>query len=56
MTISRYSVIRYVPDPLREEHINIGVIVVAEDGSFADCRFLSNWEKAKKFGGRTLAS
>jgi hypothetical protein len=54
MTVSRYSVIRYVPDPLREEHVNIGVVVVSEDGSFADCRLLSNWEKARKFGGRDV--
>jgi Protein of unknown function (DUF3037) len=34
-----FSVVRYVPDPIRDEAKNIGVLVVAPDASFAGSRF-----------------
>jgi hypothetical protein len=34
-----FSVVRYVPDPIRDEARNIGVLVVAPDASFAGARF-----------------
>src|SRR6266849_536474 len=56
MTIAlNYSVIRYVPDPRREEFVNVGLIVAAEDNSFADCRFTPDWRRARRFGVENLA-
>ena len=43
MTISHYAVVRYLPDPLREEFINIGVVVISEESGIAQCRFTSDW-------------
>lgn len=34
-----YTVVRWVPDPLREEAKNLGVILVCEDLNFVDTRF-----------------
>src|SRR6266849_4724949 len=34
-----YSVVRYVPDPIRDEARNIGVLVVSPDASFAGSKF-----------------
>lgn len=55
MTVSRYSIVRYVPDPLREERVNVGVALVAEDGSFARCRFLHNWSRVRGFGAEDIS-
>jgi hypothetical protein len=46
--ISRYSVIQYVPKPLADERINIGI--VAWDDKGLSTRFLSNWKRAQSFG------
>ncbi len=50
---SFYTVVQYVPDPVTDERVNIGVIVAAEDT--VQSRFLSNWRRVKQFGG-TLES
>jgi len=34
-----YAVVRVVPDLDRDEAVNIGLVVLADDGSFADARF-----------------
>lgn len=46
--ISRYSVIQYVPKPLADERINIGI--VAWDDGRLSTRFLSNWKRVQSFG------
>jgi hypothetical protein len=46
--ISRYTVVQYVPDPLADERINIGVIAWDEGGVAA--KFLSNWKRVQSFG------
>ena len=46
--ISRYSVVQYVPNPLADERINIGVIAWDERGLSA--KFLSNWKRVQSFG------
>src|ERR1700722_11200791 len=33
-----YSVIRVVPNPRRQESVNIGVVVIATDGEYGDCQ------------------
>lgn len=45
---SRYSVIQYVPDPIADERINIGV--VAFNNNAIRVRFVSNWERVRRFG------
>jgi hypothetical protein len=55
MTVARYAVIRYLPDPLREEHLNVGVVVITDDGSFKGCRFVSDWRRARYFGRRDVS-
>lgn len=42
--------LRYVPDALKEEFINIGVVLVQTAGAgplFADVRFTSDWERVR---------
>ena len=34
-----YAVVRTMPDLLRQETVNIGLVLLADDGSFADARF-----------------
>jgi len=45
--ISHYSVIRYVPDPISEEVINIGL--VAYDENKIEFNFLNNWNRVRSF-------
>jgi Protein of unknown function (DUF3037) len=48
--VSYYSVVRYVPDPIRDERINIGVVVTGESGEFAGAKFTHDLQRAKSFG------
>ena len=50
---SKYSVIRYVPDPLTDERINIGV--VAYDDHRVAVRFVQRWNRVQHFAGRDVA-
>jgi len=45
--ISRYSVIHYVPNPIADERINIGVIVFNEE--IVKVHFLHSWERINAF-------
>jgi hypothetical protein len=44
-----YSVIRYLPDMIRGEQINIGVVVWDDNTIFF--KFLENWERFAVFSG-----
>ena len=46
---SHYSIVQYVPDPITDERINVGVIVTG-DGGGVRVRFLSHWQRARQFG------
>lgn len=46
---THYSVVQYVPDPLAEERINIGIIAVGETEIAS--RFLENWARVECFAG-----
>jgi hypothetical protein len=46
---SKYSVLQYLPDPLADERINIGI--VAWDQSSVRVRFLRDWKRVQCFGG-----
>ncbi len=49
---SFYSVVQYVPDPIADERINVGVIVFGEKG--VESHFLSDWRRVKGFGGEDI--
>jgi Protein of unknown function (DUF3037) len=44
---SQFSVIQYVPDPIADERINIGVL--AFDDNVTRVKFLSHWERVRCF-------
>lgn len=46
--VSYYSIIQYVPDPIADERINIGVITFDENN--VRVQFLMNWERVRHFG------
>lgn len=50
-----YSIIQYVPNQIRNERINIGVIVVNKDGSFSKTKFTNRFSRAKNFSGRNVS-
>lgn len=45
---SKFSIIRYVPNPIAAEQINIGV--VAFDANRIKARFLHSWDRVRAFG------
>jgi len=49
---SLYSIVRYVPDPIADERINIGVIVVGE--GVVRTRFIEHWRRIQQFGGEDI--
>ena len=49
---SYYTIVQYVPDPVIDERINIGVIVVG-DGAVR-CQFLQNWRRVSQFGAQNI--
>jgi hypothetical protein len=49
---SHYSVIRYVPNPIADERINVGVVVFGEGRLLT--RFISRWTRIKGFGGEEI--
>jgi hypothetical protein len=52
--ISYYAVVRYVPDPVRDERINIGVVVASGTGEFIGARFAHDLQRAKSFGAEDV--
>jgi hypothetical protein len=46
---SFYSVVQYVPDPVADERVNIGVI--AFDGGTIVSQFVRRWSRVEAFGG-----
>lgn len=48
---SYYSVIRYFPNPISEECVNVGVAVFGNGAP--RFRFISDWNRAQQFGGES---
>jgi Protein of unknown function (DUF3037) len=46
--VSKYSVIQYVPNPIANERINVGVL--AFDEETVKVHFLSRWDRVRAFG------
>lgn len=42
-----FFVLRYVPDAVRDEFVNIGVVAVEADGGFVDVRFTRDWRRVR---------
>ncbi|NJK66667.1 MAG: DUF3037 domain-containing protein [Microcoleus sp. SU_5_3] len=49
---SRYSIVQYVPNPIADERINIGV--VAFDDNDVRVQFVNNWGRVQAFGGEDI--
>src|SRR2546426_904839 len=49
-TATYYSIIRYVPDPVRGEQVNVGALAVHADGTFASVRFDRRFDRARSLG------
>ncbi|MEG4507180.1 DUF3037 domain-containing protein [Microcoleus sp. F6_B4] len=49
---SRYSIVQYVPNPIADERINIGV--VAFDDNDVRVQFLNNWSRVQAFGRKDI--
>ncbi len=45
---SKYSIVQYVPNPIANERINIGVVAFNEEQ--VRVQFLTNWERVRHFG------
>lgn len=47
MPVTYYSIVRYLPDDIRGEQLNVGVIALTEDGTFAGSRFDPSLQRAR---------
>ena len=51
--ITKYCVVRYVPNPLSGETVNVGVVAWGE-GKIAT-EFVKNWKRVKAFGREDIS-
>ena len=42
-----FFLLRYVPDAVKDEFVNIGVVMVEADAGFADIRLTRDWRRVK---------
>ena len=42
-----FFLLRYVPDAVKDEFVNIGVMVLEDDGGFAGVRFTRDWRRVR---------
>lgn len=49
---TKYSVVRYLPNPLSGEAVNFGVIAWNQDR--ISSRFIDNWKRVRAFGGEDI--
>lgn len=49
---AQYTVVQYVPDPIADERINVGVISWDDVG--IHCRFIADWRRVQAFGTGSL--
>ncbi|MGK7930388.1 MAG: DUF3037 domain-containing protein [Microcystaceae cyanobacterium] len=50
--VSRYSIIQYIPDPIADERINIGVLLF--DDYQVKVHFLNSWKRVQNFSGDNI--
>ena len=46
-----FFLLRYVPDAVKEEFVNIGLVVVEPDGGFREVRFTHDWRRVQCMDG-----
>lgn len=51
---SWYSVIQYVPDPVSNERINVGIVGMTTEGT-PTFHFLKDWNRVKSFSGTSVS-
>lgn len=56
MSTLRYTTIRFVPDPIRDESINLGLMMSATDGTWFRVAFLRSYAKVHALGGKGAVS
>lgn len=44
-----YSILRFVPDPFRDEGVNLGVILLCPEHGYVDWRITTNHQRARRF-------
>src|SRR2546423_5833414 len=42
-----FLLMRYVPDPFKNEFVNIGVLLLGRESDFADVRFTRDWARVR---------
>src|SRR5512139_5539 len=47
--MTTFTVVQYVPDPIADERINVGLI--AANREHVAAKFVDNWERIERFGG-----
>lgn len=50
---SHYTIIRYVPDPIAEEYVNIGIIAFEKDA--LKFKFIKDWKRVHAFGNEDIS-
>lgn len=50
---SQYSIVHYVPDPVADERMNVGIIVFGEGRVLT--KFVQRWDRARRFGGENIS-
>ena len=51
---SYYSIVRFLPDPVRDERINVGVLAYDDAGDVAG-HFVRDWKRIRNFAGQDVA-
>lgn len=55
LPVSRFTIVRLVPDTIAGEYINIGVITISP-GGMVRTAFLQDWSRAEAFAGARLVN
>ena len=42
-----FFLLRYVPDAVKDEFVNVGVVLVESGGGWADVRFTHDWKRVR---------
>ena len=42
-----FLLMRYVPDPFKNEFVNIGVLLLGREDQFTDVRFTRDWARVR---------
>jgi hypothetical protein len=51
---SYYSIVQFLPDPIRDERINVGVLAYDDSGAVTG-HFIRDWKRIRSFAGQDVA-